>query len=315
MRKKKGKIKLAIFVIILILIIIIGGKVLQAGQSFFQPLGVEAQKSYLWNGSYPINLILLAEDLSLISFDPIQGTIKMVNIPKDLYLEIPGGFGSWKLGSVYALGEGEKPAKGASLLKESLTALFGLPIDGFIYSDGSGEELVKSLRQNPFQIGLKKITTDLAPWELIRFLWQIRAVRFDKIGNFNLAENLDISQLADGTSIHLADSSKIDSFIGENLLDLKLRDEQVTVAVYNGTKNPGLAGKAGRIITNLGGNVIIQTNYQRQDIEKTFTGGPESYTKTRLEKIFGLGCQDNKNCDKLNSRATMVVVLGEDFNR
>ena len=79
-----------------------------------------------------------------------------------------------------------------------------------------------------------------------------------------------------------------------------------------------MAQKAARMITNLGGNVIITSNAQNI-YAKTIVTGQTGPTLTRLSEVFDLGCSKDPTCANIpvpeveNSRAQINIVLGEDF--
>lgn len=301
-KSAKNKVKLAFLLLIVIALFLTSGTLINFTKTLFTPLSFEEGKRELWDGSTQLNLVLKTQQISLLSFDPSEQSIKVVTIPGETYVELPGGFGSWQVTSVYDLGQGEKPVRGAYFLKTALSNYLGLPIDSFIAADlNSPEEAVALFRNQPTHLlsKLPTLKTDLTPVELIRLLLGFKGVRFDKITYYNLDEN-------------------VDSFVSRNLFDSKLSQTQVSVAVFNGTQHPGKAKEAARLISNLGGHVIIQNNFELDNIKHSFLF-PKSndYASQRLGKIFTSDCSEEKICDKLKdelySRAQVNIVVGEDF--
>ena len=72
-----------------------------------------------------------AKSVSLLSVNPQEKKVTIIDLPQNLYLEATGGFGKWQLRSIYDLGESQSIG-GGQLLKDTLTNFFGLPIDGFL---------------------------------------------------------------------------------------------------------------------------------------------------------------------------------------
>ena len=71
--------------------------------------------------------------------------------------------------------------------------------------------------------------------------------------------------------------------------------------------------KAARIITNLGGNVIIVSNGQT-NLKNTKVTGVKSKTLDRLKQIFEISGKIDPNMEELtSSRADINVFLGEDY--
>jgi len=307
--KSEKRTKLAIIVLALVVSVLIIGNLVKFTQNLFQPIS-QTPKQYSWNGESRINLVIKSTTTSVLSFDPSQEEVMVVDIPGEVYTEVPGGFGSWQTRAIYDLGQSENPPKGSRLLSQSISHLLGLPIDGYIQSgDKTTKEIVNDFRS---LLGIKdllsNIQTDLSPVELIRLGLGLSKVRFDKVGSINLAE-LEVFEN------DIADPMRLDNIVAQNFSDSQIVKEQVTIAVFNGTDKPGLASQVARMISNMGGNVIIQSSFEGS-VPSTFITGKEGYTKKRLKQVFcsGQSC-DNIPANSSDFRAQINIVLGRDFNR
>lgn len=283
-------------------------------------------RNYAWDKEFNINLVIRTDKVALFSYNPKEEKIVIVNIPDEAFLEIPYGFGSWQLRAVYKLGESQKNMGGDKLLVETLINLLGVPIDGFLDFEGltvqeDTGKMIEEARKNPFW-GLdllSKIKTNLTLWELVKLKAAIASVRFDKIKQIDLEKVLDASHLADGTSVLTTDIVKTDSVLTD-LQDPTIFAEHKSIAVYNATNHPQLAQKWVRVITNLGGNVVITANAKSR-LQNTVVLGEDSLTQKRLKQIFVLGCPNNPKCDTIepdkedlvSSRAQINIFLGEDY--
>lgn len=307
--KKNKKIKLALSVLLIVAVTIFAGNIFKLVSSLFKPFNNSFdQRSYRWDGGS--NLYLAArndadkENISLIVFSPGDGKLSIVNIPSQTYVEVPGGYGSWQIRSIFDLGE--KDRKGSAFLKSSLSDFFGLPIEGYI------EFNILQVKNNPLNLLASKgnMRTDLTVLELIRLFFGLKGVRADKIVEFDLKSlgGLEEKSLADGSNVYVA-NTRLDIFTSENLADPDIRKEQLSIAVLNGTSFPGLAQKYSRMISNLGGNVIIADNSETQ-FKNSFVFGEESKTKKKLLQIFG---SKYDKIEQPDSRAQVTVVLGEDL--
>ncbi len=321
--KTEKKTKLALFILGLIVLIILFSQIVSFTQKLFSPwkLSAKSDKKFVWDGKFNINFLVKTKTISLLSYNPQDQKLTIVDIPDQIYLEVAHGFGKWQLGSVYELGQSQKTIGGNKLLKDTLINFFAVPIDGSL--DFSGEyfqknagDLIDLIRKNPFA-GFKLLSnlkTDLTLWELIRLNFGITSVRFDKIKRINLENTgiLDKDSLADGTLVFTADPIRLDDNI-LNFYDLAIQAEHKSIAIFNATDKVQLAQGVARLITNLGGNVIITSNSQKK-LQKTQITGEKSKTLKRLQQIFELSDKiDLGDNDLISSRAQINVFLGEDY--
>lgn len=307
-RQKIKRTKLALIILGIFLGILILAQIFKFTQTLFSPWQIKnpIPRGYSWGGQFNINIVVKDDKVSLLSFSPKNQTVTILEIPDNTFLETAHGFGKWQIRSIYDLG-------GHQLLKDSLSQFFGLPIDGFLEG-----VFLDSIKKNPILnlTSLPGIKTDLTLVELIRLKLGLSGVRFDKIYMIDLEKSgaLSPEKLADGTAVLIADPAKLDSEVTD-LVDPNLKSEHKTLAIFNSTNHPQLAQKAARLITNVGGDVIIIANSQSK-LEKTQIFGEESKTLDRLKQIFGIsGRIDPESEDQVPSRAQINLFLGEDFFR
>lgn len=339
--KKKYKsngqeIKLALIALAILFLIILFGKSVNLITQLSQPFNLsDAEKrQYELDSQTTTNIVFASlknpsnPALFLVSLNPKEQQATILHISNDIYAELPKDLGSWRIGSVYQLGQENSPSNGVALLKISISKLVGLPIDGIIIKDDLADkklsDVVQDLRRNPlvnFNF-LTSIKSDLNLIETIKFMTSLSSIRGDKITSLDLAQSsiTESKLLPDSTRVLGVDAIKLDTFIRDSMPDPNIVDESKTIAIYNATHHPGLAGEAARFVTNLGGNVVIvQTLSMLQ--EKSTVYLPDStqsgLTSLRLSQFFAPQCIA-KNCPfpdpKIqNSRAQINIVLGEDF--
>jgi len=318
---KKTKLGLIVFGIILLLFLL--SQAVKFTHMLFSPWKepITVKKTVLWNGKFNINVVIKAKNISLLSFDPSEQKAVIYDIPENTYLEVSSGFGKWQLSSIYDFGESQKNMGGV-LLKGTMESLFGLPIDGVLnfsgkYSQKEVAQIISEIRKSPLSItnAMPFLKTNLTPFELIKLSMGLSGVRFDKVKQVNLLDTPDLltkNYLPDGTEVLIADTVKLDSII--SLTDAVLKSENKTIAIFNSTSHPGLAQKAARLITNIGGDVIITSNGQNE-FKKTLIVGEKSKTLDRLKQIFEandiIDLKESK--DLVSSRAQINLFLGEDY--
>lgn len=349
--KGKSQIKLAFFALSLLTGLMLAGKLLAFAYSLNQPISPEIKqvRTSKLNSQMAINLLVgnisfhqgkvcvCSKDqktpgINLVSFYPKGDKIIVLKLSDDLYVDVPKGYGRWQIGSVYSLGQEEqKSKKGALLLGLSVSKLIGLPIDGVIlFKDGKNiqsiEEFTQGMKNNffaPFTLS-SSIESSLTPLEVAGIFKELSSVRRDKIKIMDLAKSTitDSKLLPDSSRVLGVDTIKLDSYIRDKMSDFNILEEGVSVAVFNATDYPGLAQEASRVITNMGGNVVVTTSTDKR-LEKTAIyqqnneKNNRSLTYKRLAEIFAPGCLSNPctTDDKkvLHSRSKINIVLGEDY--
>lgn len=253
---------------------------------------------------------------------------------------MPKGYGDWSASSIYKLGDEENPPVGEKLLQLSVSKLVGLPVDGYIIinskSELSSEKFLTDLKKNPLTSinYFSSSKTNLSPRQILDLIGYLSSVRTDKIAFLDL-EQSDITEsklLADSTRVLGVNTVKLDLFIREKMGDKLILDEEIPLAVFNATSHPGLAQEAARVLTNLGGNVVILSNTNKLEDktkvvinssvdEHSFLrdkrGVLESSTFQKTVNFFAPDCLKgecvSEDSKALNSRALINVIIGEDY--
>ncbi len=313
------------------------GKILSGIALLGQPQTKEytsfTTKNYTWGGTSTINLVVNTDQVYAVSFNPENEEVTILKIPGDTYLETARNFGKWPTRSIYQLGQAEKTPIGAQLLKETVEATLGVPIDGYLSFQGSLQnssldEVVKGLRKNPFEVisFIRQSQSDLSTWELYKLVWGLRNVRADKVADVDLGQSLITTSLLmpDGSRALGIDQTRLDQLIQKEFEDTHLSYQGLSVALYNATEKSGLAEKASRVILNMGGRVTLTSTSKQKYAESRIVGN-ESYSKTRLAQVFAphclskgsflskKPCQEALGDDIETNRADIIIILGEDY--
>jgi len=281
-------------------------------------------KSYTWDGESGINLLIKSQSIQLFSLNPDKLTISIIEVPDDTYLTLPQGYGSWRARAVYDLGQSESPTNGMNLLQSALSLSFGIPIDGYIIlQTNNSREVFELIRKNIFNaFSLINVESNLSRLELLKLAWVVKDVRGDKIKYIDLSQT-DLTKsklLPDGSRVLGIDSSQSDRVFQRDFIDQQIVNEGLTIAVLNGTKTPGVANFASRLVTNMGGRVIISSSAETE-YKNTLVFGTQSKTLNRLYQIFAPNCIPNwlsftsTRCNMVaeDSAADITVILGADY--
>jgi len=308
-KKKKNKAWLILFLIFLFLFSL----------SFFVFKIYHSLAKSLWDGQNQFNVVINSQPVNLVSFNPLEEKINLLLIPNGTFIETIHGYGPYRIESVYKLGE--LKGNGSELLTGSLQDSFGLTVDGLL--KGADNEWQKNGLKNNllnqfFNSFAHDKKTNLSRWDLLRLWWRIKMIREDKITLIDLSET-SVSQevdLPDGTKAMKVDTERLDRIISQFFADEKIKKEDLTIAVLNKTEKIGLANKAAKLISNIGGRVVnigvqIPDTDKKDGCElKSEKKYKNSYTVKKLSKIFNcqwVGESDDKQ------RSMVVILLGNDY--
>jgi LCP family protein required for cell wall assembly len=103
---------------------------------------VEATSYAVWDGASRVNILFLGVDardlesdaprsdtMIVFTIDPQTKTAGMLSIPRDMWVDIPGGFGYAKINTAHALGEQyQLPGGGPGLAVKTVEQFLGVPI-------------------------------------------------------------------------------------------------------------------------------------------------------------------------------------------
>ena len=324
-RKIKKQTYLAVWALSTLLLLLGIGKLFVFLSSLDRPksITISSSRGYSWGGNHSINLVVKSKTIQLINLNPVDNKLTIVDVPDEAYIEVPKGYGFWKAGSIFELGQGENPPVGPQLLKLSLSKLFGLPIDGVILLENSND--IRSLGRGWFSLlsNLSNIESDMTTFETIRVLRKISPVRADKTYFLDLKHSsITVSKLLpDTTRVLGVDTIKADLFFRQHLKDAYISNSDLSIGIFNGTNHPGLAQQVSRMITNLGGNVITVSNAdQTLGQSRVYTAdnlSKQNQSVERITQLFAASCLKDKCVStdpKVNaSRAQINIVVGEDF--
>ena len=104
-----------------------------------------------WDGASRVTILFLGLDerdtdaevdaprsdtMILFTIDPLSKTAGMLSVPRDMWVNIPGGFGYGKINTAYALGESFKlPGGGPGLAMQAVEKFLGVPIQYYAQVD------------------------------------------------------------------------------------------------------------------------------------------------------------------------------------
>lgn len=264
-------------------------------------------------GAYDRFAVVVAtpKEVRLFSFNFTAHSLSDISFPPDLYVpELTHGYGSYLLGKTYSVGELDK--RGGEVLRGTVREFIGAPIEAYVVSTEAVDLENKNVFLSPgFLLGG---TTNLSPLDRVRFAWGVSQVRADRRRSYNVSEVSQKLVLPDGSEAQSIEKDSLDVFLGSAFVEPTIQDEHLRLEVINTTPFAGLGTRASRILTALGGSVIM-VNSQEEPVDRCVVwydpSVKESMTLKRVVAIFN--CEEKVR--ETPDRAEISVVLGESYVR
>ncbi len=236
-----------------------------------------------------INFVLLDAQKQSLLLSLGEGKGEILFLPADLEVSVPGGFGIYRLGKIYSLGELEK--RGEELLADTLRANFEAAIFGSFYDQGkSREEYLKNPSGLFGEICRRvlggQIKTSLKGYDLLVFCR--RAVGLAK-------ERVSVGELAKA-----------------DFADRRISEEGLSLEVLNATDHNNLALETAGFLEKAGGRVVRSADAPQTQAECEIRVKEEavlSYTLSWIKRFFPCPVVLGQE----GSRADISLFLGENY--
>ena len=245
-----------------------------------------------WNGKSKLAVVInRGEEGAMVSlFDPKQDEITNLFITGQTQVLAAGGFGPWKIKSLWQLGINEKI--GGALLARTIAKNFGFPVA--VWADGLG-------------LGYQK--TNLTLGDRARLsLFSLRVKKSD-IEDIRLEETgmLKKSRFIDGEDGFLP-TGEISAKIAAIFVSNQTTDQSLKAKIIDGSEKKNASPMVGKIIEVMGLKVaaIVQ---EGERIEGCFVSGNNPRLIEEIALIFG--CKAEKKT--LEGSFDVEIKIGEDF--
>ncbi len=276
------------------------------------------------------NPTTLIKNLAILSMDPKDQSLLIVDIPVDTEINLPN-YGNSRVSGLYASGNLAAGSPGVNFVEKSLTSFTGATFDGYLLIDAAGESQIRALAGKPLTISSYKESLNLWHWPALPKLFL--AVKENVRTNLSLPELINVGRFAYGTRFDKVTETDLgariaqggvalEDFLGRNFVDQKIYEEGLRVIVLNGTNEPGLAGRAARVVEHLGANVVDVDNTAIPSYQKTvlITKKSDTYTTKRLATLLSITDlrlsstigQDDPLINYIR-RADVVIIAGLDI--
>jgi hypothetical protein len=281
----------------------------------------------VWKGSERITFVLQELEPSasdsgvyVVSYLTSDDALAVVSFPEGMKIEAIGGYGPWRVESLYPLGEME--GKGGELLAQSLAEFFGIKIDGWLVVDSLGSEIDENKARTTLRrmIGKTLVSrgkTNLGIWDLFALWRAIGVVRINDVEwvNFSQAGAVSEELQPDGTKMFIANLELVNDLSQRLFSQPELMEEGLAITVLNATSHRGLGASVARRIRNMGGEVVsVSDAHRSQKVTKLLVSQEkllESFSVKLLSDTFLI--DEVSGGETSQQRADVLIVVGEDY--
>lgn len=289
-----------------------------------------------WDKAYRFTAVINSDPLYVISVNPVYHELVILKVPSDVYLNVPYGYGNYLAGNVFALGTLDSKRSGGYLLRKSIENTFAIVTEGYLAKKTGKPEIrlnnkddIRKIKSKFFSfVGVitsfpefiayfSDLETNLSFMDKFNLWNAIRSTRLDNIIILDIDEASVFSKekLPDGTFIKIIDPELFDAFISFKFQDQLVRSEKVSLEIINAAEKDRLASLFGRILNNLGANVVAKdTSEESKDficlIRLSEKKKVKSHIVKRLKALYH--CEIDSEISEKNI-ADVEVILGKQF--
>lgn len=266
------------------------------------------------------NIVFYTQPLTLISFprDADERTI-IVTLPESLYVAVPYGYGDYRLGSVWKLGVIEKKEQ---LLADTTGDLLGVKVSGWftkpeIIDLDANSFLPASVKEAFLPWGKTETTVKTNLNFLDQFLLYLKlsGLRANMVKVYSLEKDASLIEnkvLPDGSDATVVNEKFLHNFLEQKFEETDVRQEVITLSVFNYTKVPNVGQKFAQYLTNLGGKVINIGNAEGDIVACEVRTAEKNKNKiiiTYLHKELGCSVLPSEE----NQKSDVVVNIGKQW--
>ncbi|OGG35785.1 hypothetical protein A2363_03620 [Candidatus Gottesmanbacteria bacterium RIFOXYB1_FULL_47_11] len=268
-------------------------------------------------------IILAANPMTVFSWDNRTRNLLLVSFPADMTAEGTHGYGTYSLEAFWRLGEIDK--KDGTVLSESVSEALGIPVRLFIGPKtgmfSAGQDPFTLVKQtfsfsNLWAYAAGRLRTNIHPRAFLSYIWLMSVTKPGRVDTFDFTRRpADIArevELPDGSRQWVVDAALVDNAVKMTFEDDRVRQELVSVAVYNTTQIPSLGTRVARLLGHIGVGVVSVGNDAPEVSDCSLTGTLETL-KTMSARVITdvLGCTQKEASE--TGRADLVVRIGSSY--
>ncbi len=264
-------------------------------------------------------IVLVGNPTVLWSWNKRDKSFVLIALPSDTVIDAVHGYGAYSLDALWKLGEIDKRER--NLLRQSMQEYIGIPISWYLG--------MKDQKTPVAADDAKDITRMYFSWQRLwsyvsgalhtnvpisvyfSFIQSFLLSTPDKISLYDMTElnGIQEEKLVDGSSIQKLNLGRFDEIIGHAFDDEKLRNEQVSVAIYNTTDLPSVGQRIARLLSHMGIFVITVGNDTPEISDCTLTAS-KNVLRTKTAGLIRRLYHCKEHVDEATVRADLILRMG-----
>lgn len=274
--------------------------------------------------AYSRQTIVIATDpITVASWNPDTKVFTTITFPQDVVTEGTHGYGSYSFAAFWRLGQIDK--KNGTVLSESMSEALGLPVEWYIGPATGAIPTVKNgldAAKRTFSLGNLlsflggHFRTNIPLRSFLSLSWVLTATKPDRVDTFDFTGNptlvaQDVT-LPDGSHQMVLDTNRLDAQMKNIFEDDRIRQESISVAVYNTTDLSSLGTRVARLLGHVGVNVIFVGN-DSPKVDACSVRGSEAATRSWSARVIVaiLGCAVSSTTEP--GRADLILHIGGSY--
>lgn len=281
-----------------------------------------AKSSIFWSQKWRNTVVMTTDPVMVVSVPASdEEKLLVITLPRDVYVEVPHGYGWYRLGAVKRLSELEKRPE---LFTETIEDLLGINVAGWVDSLESDEPIHSTgysgqIKQviSPVSVVLQNYASNLSLPSLLHLSLKLTFSRPDTVYAYETEADPRFfieTALPDKTKIKQVDMRILDSYIEQTFADPRVRIEGLRLEIRNTSKVAAVGHQFARFLTNQGGTIISVGNE---------VGSLESclirVDKVNITKKIIQYIREEFECETAGlaetDRADAVILLGANFGK
>lgn len=263
--------------------------------------------------------IAFVSDVSMyiVSWDAPKTRAVVLEVPTSTVIEATHGYGAYAIGSLHALDAID--GKRGHVFVDSVSDAFGIPVSGVVSIPGSGypagsiEFLRRVFSWKSVLSAHQHGSIGVSHW--IPFVWATMRLKTDDVEVKSIKGTLVSQTRPDGSVIDVLDPQRFDYLFDRVFVDSGIRQEEVSVAVYNTTEIPTVGTRAARMLTTYGASVVTVGNDTNTPLQECQVRGTKAHVASRTARFIQqyFHCQTAVVESETQGGAELVLLLGTSY--